>query len=225
MRPLPRRAEGHRPLRRGDPAGRTRPHPHLHLDLAGPHEVEAADGARAGLPDGCLLGHPRPQLHRRCRMVGGRRHPHRARFPVPLRRGRDQGRRHHDQHSGHRRLHGAGGIFRAVPDAARAGAECRQGAVLRPLPRRSRHGGGEFARRRPRRRPADRVHHQRHRRARRQCRAGRSRDGDEGSQRRAAVLDRHRRELTDTGLQAGVGGDLVSGAVQQGDRRPQRLRA
>ena len=36
------------------------------------------------------------------------------RFPLPLRRGRDQGRRHHHQHPRHRRLHGAGGIFRAV---------------------------------------------------------------------------------------------------------------
>ena len=37
--------QGHRPRRRGDQAGAARPHPHLHLDLAGPHEVEAADGA------------------------------------------------------------------------------------------------------------------------------------------------------------------------------------
>ena len=34
--------------------------------------------------------------------------------------------------------------------------------------------------------PPDRMHHQRHRRAGRQCRAGRGRDGDEGPQRRAA---------------------------------------
>ena len=34
------------------------------------------------------------------------------RFPLPLRRGRDQGRRHHDQHPRHRRLHGAGGVLR-----------------------------------------------------------------------------------------------------------------
>ena len=75
-----------------------------------------------------------------------------------------------------------------------------------------------------RRRPADRMHHQRHRRARRQRLARRNRDGDEGAQRRAAVLDRHRRRHADPRLQAGLGRDLVSGAVQQGDRRPQRLR-
>ena len=50
--------------------------------------------------------------------------------------------------------------------------------VLGPLPQRSRHGGGQFARRREGGRAPDRMHHQRHRRARRQCRAGRSRDGD-----------------------------------------------
>ena len=62
------------------------------------------------------------------------RHPHRDRLPVPLRRGRDQGRRDHDQHSRHRRLHGAGGILRAVQDGARARAEFRQGGVLGALP-------------------------------------------------------------------------------------------
>ena len=44
-----RRPEGHRPLRRGDQAGQARAHPYLHLHLAGPHEVEAADGAAEGL--------------------------------------------------------------------------------------------------------------------------------------------------------------------------------
>ncbi len=75
------------------------------------------------------------------------------------------------------------------------------------------------------RRAADRMHHQRHRRARRQCGAGRGRDGDQDAQRRAAVLDRHRRDDADARLQARLGGDLVPGAVQQGDRRPERLRA
>ena len=45
------------------------------------------------------------------------------------------------------------------------------------------------------------------------------------AQRRAAVLDRHRRDDADARLEAGVGGDLVPGAVQQGDRRAERLRA
>ena len=42
----------------------------------------------------------------------------------------------------------------------------------------------------------------------------------EDAQRRVAVLDRHRRHHAHARLQAGVGGDLVPGAVQQGDRRP-----
>ena len=106
-----------------------------------------------------------------------------------------------------------------------ARAERRQGALLGPLPQRSRHGGRQFAGRREGRRAADRMHHQRHRRARRQRRARRGRDGDEDAQRRAAVLDRHRGDDADARLQAGLGGDLVPGAVQQGDRRPERLRA
>ena len=151
------------------------------------------------------LGHAGAQLHRRRRMVERGRHPHRARFPLPLRRGRDQGRRHHHQHPRHRRLHGAGGVFRPDQDGARARAEFRPGALLGALPRRSRHGGGELARRRARRRPADRVHHQRHRRARRQRLARRGRDGDAGAQRRAAVLDRHRRHDADARLEARLG--------------------
>ena len=80
-----------------------------------------------------------------------------------------------------------------IAHAARARAELRPGALLGALPQRSRHGGGELARRRQRRRAADRMHHQRHRRAGRQRRARRGRDGDERAQRRAAVLDQHRR--------------------------------
>ena len=180
---------------------------------------------REGLRDGDLVGHARAQLHRRRGMVVRGRHPHRARFPLPLRRGRDQGRRHHHQHPRHRRLHGAGGILRAHQDAARARAEFRQGALLGALPRRPRHGGGELARRRARRHPPDRMHRQRHRRARRQRLARRGRDGDEGAQRRAAVLDQRRRHDAHARLEAGLGRDLVPGAVQQGDRRPERVRA
>ncbi len=109
--------------------------------------------------------------------------------------------------------------FALIQDVAHACPEFRQGALLHPLPQRSRHGGGQFARRREGGRAADRMHHQRHRRARGQRRARRSRDGDEGAQRRAAVLDRHRCHHAHARVQAGLGGDLVPGAVQQGDRR------
>ena len=48
LRPLARRAQGHRPLRRGDQAGQAQAHPHLPLHLAGAHEVQAAEGAARG---------------------------------------------------------------------------------------------------------------------------------------------------------------------------------
>ncbi len=51
------------------------------------------------------------------------------------------------------------------------------------------------------------------------------RDGDEGAQRRAAVLDQRRLDDADPRLEAGRGRDLVPGAVQQGDRRTERVRA
>ena len=38
-------------------------------------------------------------------------------------------------------------------------------------------------------------------------------------------VDRHRRDHAHARLQARFGGDLVPGAVQQGDRRPERIRA
>ena len=55
-------------------------------------------------------------------------------YPLPHRRGRHQGRRHHGQHSRHRRLHRAGGIHPLHAHADRAGAELRQGGVLGALP-------------------------------------------------------------------------------------------
>ena len=184
-----RGVQGHRPRAEAIKPAPRRPHPYLRLDLAGAHEVQAAEGAARGARDGDRAGHPGAQLHRRRRVVVGGRHPHRARLPLPLRRGRDQGRRDDDQPARHRRLHDAGGVLQPVQDRARAGAELRQGGLLGALPRRSRHGGGQFARRHSRRRAPDRVHHQRHRRARRQRGARRDRDGDAGAQRRAAVLD------------------------------------
>ena len=78
-------------------------------------------------------------------------------------------------------------MFRKVRETR---AEFRPGGVLGALPQRSRHGGRQLARRREGGRAADRMHHQRHRRARRQHGAGRGRDGDARAQRRAAVLDR-----------------------------------
>ena len=53
------------------------------------------------------------------------RDAHRHRLSLPLRRGGDQGRRHHHQPARHRRLRDAGGIRRHVPQRARARAERR----------------------------------------------------------------------------------------------------
>ena len=158
-------------------------------------------------------------------VVRGGRHPHRDRLPVPLRGDRDQGRRHHHQPARYGRLRHARGILPDVPHGDGEGAGLGEGDLLRALPQRPRHGGGQLAGRRPRRLPADRMHHQRHRRAGRQRRARRGGDGDQDARRRAALRGRHRRHHAQPRLQAGGGGHLVPGAVQQGHRRPQRLRA
>ena len=86
------------------------------------------------------------------------------------------------------------------------------------------HGGCQFARRRKGGRTPDRMHHQRHRRACRQRRARGSRHGHEGAQRRVAVSLRHRRDHAHACFEACRGGDIVPGAVQQGDRRTECIR-
>ena len=115
--------------------------------------------------------------------------------------------------------------FALIRDAARARAQRRQGDLLDPLPQRPRHGGRQLAGRRQSRGAADRMHDQRHRRAGGQRGAGRGRDGDADAQGRAALRDRHRCHHADARLEARLGGHQLPGAVQQGDRRPQRLRA
>ena len=149
------------------------------------------------------------------------RTPHR--LSVPLRRDGDRRRRDHDQSARHGGLRHAGRIPHDVPVDARARAECRQGGVFGSLPQRSRPGGRQYAGRCRGRRAADRMHDQRHRRAGRQCRARRGRDGAEGASRRAAVSYQRRLDDADAGVKARVRGDVVPGAVQQGDRRAQRL--
>ena len=81
-----------------------------------------------------------------------------------------------------------GELFRRS-DRRHAGRRPRH--LERPLPQRSRHGGGQLAGRRAQRRAPDRVHDQRHRRARRQHLAGRGGDGDQHAARR--VRRRRRR--------------------------------
>ena len=45
-------------------ASAARAHPHVHLDLPGPYEMEAPDGAGEGLCHGGVLGDAGAQLHR-----------------------------------------------------------------------------------------------------------------------------------------------------------------
>ena len=78
---------------------------------------------------------------------------------------------------------------------------------------------------RRRRGAAGRMRHQRAWRARRQRRAGRDRHGDQDAVRHHAVLDRHRHHHADAGVQARLARDRLPGAVQQGHRRAERVRA
>ena len=116
----------------------------------------------------------------------------------------------------------AGEYGALIGNAARARAGCRQGRVLGPLPQRPGSGGGELARRRAGGRPPDRVHGERHRRARRQRRArgGRRRCAHAGT---CCCSTRASRRRCWRAPQARLGGDELPGAVQQGDRRAERV--
>ncbi len=85
---------------------------------------------------------------------------------------------------------------------ARAGAERRQGDLLRALPQRPRPRHRELAGGHRGRRPAGGMHHQRHRRARGQRGARRDRDGDPHPRRRDALRDGHRIADADPRLEA-----------------------
>ncbi len=123
------------------------------------------------------------RLLRRRRVLARGRRPHRARFSLPGGRSGHRRRRHDGQHSRHGRLRHAGPHGRRHPHAARARAEYRQGRDQRALPQRPGPGRGQQPGGRRKRRRADRVHDQRHRRAGRQLLAGRSRDGAAHAQR------------------------------------------
>ncbi len=133
------------------------------------------------------------RLCRRRRVLGRGRLAHRARFPVPVLRERDRGRRHARSTS---RTRSATPSRRSSATLfARCSNACRTSTrrvISRPLPQRPGPGrrqlaGGDRGGRAP-----GRVHDQRHRRARRQRLAGRDGDGAQDAQRPAAVLHRHR---------------------------------
>ncbi len=96
----------------------------------------------------------------------------------------------------------------------------------RPLPRRPRPGGRQLAGRRAGGRAPDRVHHQRHRRAGRQLLARRNRHGPRRSARdRLPVRTGIHTEHLYPGQPAAQQPHHVRPAAEQGDRRPQRVRA
>ena len=190
--PRPRHRGRHRPGGRRGPPRRAPAHPHLRVDVADPPGASDAQVRGRGGGDHRPHGGAGTRSRRRRRMVGHGRDAHADRLSMPLRRHRHPGRRDHDQPARHGRLRDARGIHVDVPSGARARARRRQGDLLGPLPRRPRprrrqHAGGDRGRC-----ASGRVHHQRHRRARRQCGPRGGRHGDPHAARRAALRDRHR---------------------------------
>ena len=147
-RARPRHPRRHRPGRRGGAARAAGPHPHVRFDLADPSRAPDEEDRGPGARDHHRDGDAGAQPHRQCRVERDGRDAHADRFPLPLRRARDPGRRDDDQHARHRRLRGAGGALRAVQDADRAGAGRRQGDLVDALPQRPRAGGRQLAGRR-----------------------------------------------------------------------------
>ena len=187
-------AEGHRPLRRGDQAGQAQAHPHLPLHLAGAHEIQAAEGAARGLRDGDRAGDARAAATPTT--SNGR--PRTA--PAPSSISSAAASKPRSRPAPPRSISptpSATRCRRNTPTCSRwCASACRIPtrrvfsvhchndlgmAVANSL------AGVEGGARQIE------CSDQRHRRARRQRRAGRGRHGDAHAQRRAAVLDRHRR--------------------------------
>ena len=109
-------AGGHRSRRLGARAGGAAPHPRLHRHVGSAPRAQAADVAR-GLPRRRRRRGPsRAALHRRRAVLGGGRDPQRHGLPVPRRRGGDLGRLHDRQPAGHRRLLDARRDRHVLPD-------------------------------------------------------------------------------------------------------------
>ena len=200
-------------------------HPHVHLDLGHPHRVPAADHARGRQGAGPRRRRARQAVRRGRRVLADGRDPrrhrvHRRGVPDRDRRGRD-----HDQHPRHRRLHDAARVHRVPGAAVRAGPRPARRRAVGPLPRRPGAGRRQLVRRPAGRRAPGRVRDQRDRRARRQRLARGDRDAAAHARggRRAAHRRRHPGDRAH--LAAGLAPDRLPGAAQQGDRRPQRVRA
>ncbi len=101
----------------------------------------------------------------------------------------------------------------------------RQGGAVHAQPQRPGAGGRQHAGGDPCRRAAGRIHHQRHRRARRQCLAGRGGDGDPHAQRRHPVQEQHQDAEHPARVETALHDHRLRRAAEQGDRRAQRVRA
>ena len=133
------------PARRSAPRPRG-PDPRLHLDLRPPHQGEAPDHPRGGARRGPGRDPPGAPVHRRRRVLGRGRQPHRPRVPLPDRGGRDRGGRHA------RSTCPTPSATPCRPSTPRCSATCcarvpgrRRRRAERPLPRRPRSGGGQLA--------------------------------------------------------------------------------
>ena len=164
-----------RPGMGGGAPRREAPDPHLHRDVADPHEEEAPHDRGSGQGGDRRGGRPRIRLLHRRRVLARGRQPLRRRLP---RRGVPAGGRQrcdHAQHPRHGRLRRTRGVRRADP--LRHRPRPRRVRRLDALSQRPRPGCRELARGCRGRRAPGGVRDQRARRARRQCRAGRGRDG------------------------------------------------
>ena len=185
------RVQGYRPLRGSGATCAAAAHPHLRLHLPAAHEIQAAEGTGRGAGDGHRPGDAGAQSRRRRRMVVPRtaRAPSMISCAAPWRR-RSRPARQRSIFPTRSAIRFRRNMKRCS-HVARTGAECRQGDLLGALPQRSGPGGGQFRWPASRRRAADRVHDQRHRRAGRQCGAGRNRDGAAHARRCAALFQQH----------------------------------
>ena len=109
-----------------------------------------------------------------------------------------------------------GRIVKALGDCAVVSVHCHDD--LGP-------GRSQLHRRRAGRSPPDRMHHQRHRRARRQLLARRGRHGDQDPQRPLPLPYRHPHRASLRRQPVAELHHHLRTAAQQGHRRPQRLRA
>ena len=222
------RAAGHRGSGARARAGRALADPHVprHLRSA-PRRASCASRARRASRPRSTRVTLRAPLHRRCGVFGGGCDAQRSRFPLPRHRGgrsTPAARRSTcPTRSATRRPTRLREFFAEII-APRA--ERRPRGLQHALPRRSRAGGRQQPGGDPGRRAAGRVHDQRHRRARRQRVARRDRDG---AARPARTACRTTPAIRSRGAvrnqPAAVAAHQRAGPGEQGDRRPQRVRA